>query len=158
MLSDNTPIKSVEKKRITRSWALFVLSVVLCVGKANFAGAFVQTTISPGSKQNDIAPRSFVSGSGSKLPEPLSFVTPGSSSNRRQSTELYSFMGSDGGLFGIGTPELVSLAISVALFSLFSCLLVSFFLSLFVCFKIGRSYDGINFCFGFTRLSLASID
>ena len=32
----------------------------------------------------------------------------GGSSNRR-STELYSFMGSDGGILGIGTPELVRL-------------------------------------------------
>ena len=73
-------------------------------------GAFVQSTISHGSKQNDIAGGKFVSSSGSRLPEPSSFVSfrRNSNSNKRESTELYSFMGSDGGLFGIGTPELVS--------------------------------------------------
>mmetsp|Transcript_11893 Transcript_11893/g.28182 ORF Transcript_11893/g.28182 Transcript_11893/m.28182 type:complete len:439 (+) Transcript_11893:170-1486(+) len=111
MSSDNTLIKSVDKKRITLSWALFVLSVVLCVGKPNFAGAFVQTKLSPGSKHNEFASRGFTTGGGSKLPEPSPIVGRGSSSNQRQSTELYSFMGSDGGLFGIGTPELFTIVL-----------------------------------------------
>lgn len=34
--------------------------------------------------------------------------TSSSSSSGRSTTELYSFMGSDGGILGIGTPELVS--------------------------------------------------
>lgn len=54
--------------------------------------------------------------SGSKLSEPscvASYRRIHSNNNRntRQSTELFSFMGSDGGLFGIGTPELFTIVL-----------------------------------------------
>ena len=97
----------MQKNRIKGSLILLVFSIVVWIEQASLAGAFVQTTFSPGSKIND-----FTSGSISKLSEQSGFVRCNRSNsnnrNKRQCTELFSFMGSDGGLFGIGTPELVS--------------------------------------------------
>ena len=97
----------MEKNRIKGSLILLVFSIFIWVEQASLAGAFVQTTLSPGSKIND-----FTSGSISKLSKPSGVARcngiNSSNRNQRQCTELYSFMGSDGGLFGIGTPELVS--------------------------------------------------
>lgn len=94
----------MEKSRIKWSLAL-LFSAAIWAEQASLAGAFVQTGFAPGSKVND-----FTSGRISKLSEPSGFAPCRSNSQSRnnKSTELYSFMGSDGGLFGIGTPELVS--------------------------------------------------
>ena len=113
MSSDDKQINKMQNKRITRSWIFFFLSIVLWVEQASLATAFVQTTLSPGSKQNNLACGSITTSSRSKLPEnePSCFSSyrRSNGNNRvgRQSTELF-FMGSDGGVLGIGTPELVS--------------------------------------------------
>ena len=94
----------MEKNRI--KWSLTLLfSAVVWVEQAHLAGAFVQPTFAPGSKVNE-----FTSGRVSTLTEPSGFARCNQNSYNRnkKGTELYNFMGSDGGLFGIGTPELVS--------------------------------------------------
>lgn len=100
----------MEKNRIKGSLILLVFSIFIWVEQASLAGAFVQTTLSPGSKIND-----FTFGGISKFSEPSGFarcnVINSSNRNKRQCTELYSFMGSDGGLFGIGTPELFTIVL-----------------------------------------------
>ena len=102
----------MQRNRIPRPWVLFVFSIVLWVEQAGLAGAFVQTTMSPGSKQIEFTGGSIAASGRSKLSEPSGFPpcrrSYSGNRNKRQSTELFSFMGSDGGLFGIGTPELVS--------------------------------------------------
>lgn len=106
MPCDEKQTNSTHNKRIPRPWILFVFSVVLWVEQASLAGAFVQTTLSPGSAQSGFFPESITASSRSKLSEPSCSTSRHRS--RSQSTQLFSFMGSDGGLFGIGTPELVS--------------------------------------------------
>jgi len=98
----------MEKNRIKGSLVLLVFSIVIWVEQASLAGAFVHTTISPGSKVND-----FTSGGTSKLTEPSGLARCNRSIGNRnkQCTELYSFMGSDGGLLGIGTPELFTIVL-----------------------------------------------
>lgn len=111
----------MQKNRIPRSWILFIFSTVLWVERAGMTEAFVQTTISPGSKQNELTNGRITTSGSSILSEPSCFRrcrrSISSNRNQRQSTELYSFMGSDGGLFGIGTPELVSLLSESLIFS-----------------------------------------
>lgn len=94
----------MQNKMITRLWILSFFSLFLVGEHEKYTTAFVQTTMSP--SENIITSR------GTILPEPPCFggrrrVTS-NNRNYKQSTELFSFMGSDGGLFGIGTPELVS--------------------------------------------------
>jgi len=111
MAFDKMGAKNMQKKRITQSLSvLVVFSTLLMVEQADRAAAFVQTTLSPGLQQNGCSFGNNAITSISKHPEPSCFAGSMRSNtiNRRQSTELYSFMGSDGGLFGIGTPELVS--------------------------------------------------
>lgn len=97
----------MEKNRI--KWSLTLLfSVVVWVEQAHLAGAFVQPTFAPGSKVND-----YTSGRVSTLTEPSGFARCNHNSYNRnkKGTELYNFMGSDGGLFGIGTPELFTIVL-----------------------------------------------
>ena len=90
---------------------LFCAVAVWALGQVAVVTAFVPETITPQSKQTDFT---------SVIKEP-SYVTyyhrrivpnvnqRNSNNNRNKySTELYSFMGSDGGILGIGTPEVVS--------------------------------------------------
>ena len=57
--------------------------------------------VSPG-----VAPKSLLHQSNYNQLQRPSLAAPSPSSRPRQGTELY-FMGSDGGILGIGTPELV---------------------------------------------------
>eukprot|EP00531_Pseudo-nitzschia_arenysensis_P010303 CAMPEP_0116137534 /NCGR_PEP_ID=MMETSP0329-20121206/12296_1 /TAXON_ID=697910 /ORGANISM="Pseudo-nitzschia arenysensis, Strain B593" /LENGTH=428 /DNA_ID=CAMNT_0003632449 /DNA_START=111 /DNA_END=1397 /DNA_ORIENTATION=- len=103
------------QNRIKGSLILVVISIVLWAEQASLAGAFVQTTLSPGSKINDINSRSFTTSTSSKLPEPSCLSRCNGRNaidrNTRQSTQLFSFLGSDGGIFGIGTPELFTIVL-----------------------------------------------
>lgn len=118
MSSHDTPMNGMQNKKRIRfsSSYLLVCALVLWIGRAKSVAAFVPTTATPGSKQSDSAFRRTITTSRSKIVvEPPSFTsfrrTDSSNGNRRQSTELYSFMGSDGGLFGIGTPELFTIVL-----------------------------------------------
>lgn len=95
---------------------LFLVSVALWVGHASTAAAFVQTTLTPGSKQNNFNSASIVTSGASESFEARGFGrscrtnSNNNNRNKRRSTELY-FMGSDGGLLGIGTPELFTIVL-----------------------------------------------
>ena len=99
---------------------LFIVSTVLWVGRSKAVAAFVPTSTGPATpRQTDfnsagtVKTISVASGlieSRGCLPYGQFYNSNEANKNRRsqrRSTELYSFMGSDGGLLGIGTPELV---------------------------------------------------
>lgn len=99
-------VKIMQNIMITRLWILSVFSLFLFGEQVNYAGAFVQTTLPPS--------ENIRSSRGTVLPEPLCFGsrrrTTSNNRNNKQSTEL-SFMGSDGGILGIGTPELFTIVL-----------------------------------------------
>uniref|UniRef100_A0A7S4EEW7 Uncharacterized protein n=2 Tax=Pseudo-nitzschia australis TaxID=44445 RepID=A0A7S4EEW7_9STRA len=121
MLSADNKVNKMQNINGRRPLSCFFLvSVALWVGHANLAAAFVQTAITPGSKQTDFSSASIITSGTSDLFQPRfgrSCRTNSNTNNnnnnakKRQSTELYSFMGSDGGLFGIGTPELFTIVL-----------------------------------------------
>ena len=117
--STDNKIMRMQRARASRSSSfLFLSAIVLWVGQAAIAGAFVPTTLTPGSKQTDFTSGSIstTTRSRSELLEPSYFASCRriNSNNRKKqkSTELY-FMGSDGGILGIGTPELVRFSLLI---------------------------------------------
>lgn len=104
-------VDRMPRRIITRSSSLLLLllSVVVWMGQAGLSAAFVQTSQTPGSKEFYSSHGRIVAGGKSAMLEPPCSFSYGNNVNRRQSTELYSFMGSDGGLLGIGTPELFTI-------------------------------------------------
>lgn len=109
MFESDSVVDRMSRRIITRSSSLLLLllSVVVWMGQAGPSAAFVQTSPTSGSKQFNSGHGRIVAGGKSTMLEPQCSFSYGNNVNRRQSTELYSFMGSDGGLLGIGTPELV---------------------------------------------------
>ena len=116
MLSADNKVNKMQNRCGRRPLSCFFLvSIALWVGHTSLAAAFVQTAITPGSKQTDFSSANIITSGTSDLFQPRGFGrscrtnsnTNSNNAKKRQSTELYSFMGSDGGLLGIGTPELV---------------------------------------------------
>mmetsp|Transcript_32000 Transcript_32000/g.75257 ORF Transcript_32000/g.75257 Transcript_32000/m.75257 type:complete len:437 (+) Transcript_32000:166-1476(+) len=114
MLSIDTKSNKMQNGSGRRPFSiLYLVFAGILVCQIGLAAAFVQTTLAPGSKQADFStggiPPNRAADSFEARGTGRSYPINSNRGNKRRSTELYSFMGSDGGLFGIGTPELFTI-------------------------------------------------
>ena len=106
-------VSSIQQKSTARGWrrkACIVAAVLFAVAamEATITAAFVATPASDLSAIGIGRTRKHTQDSTLSIASPRASRSRGLPNfSRQQSTQLYSFMGSDGGILGIGTPELV---------------------------------------------------
>lgn len=115
--SSSSPLRQVS---LSLSWSILLFSVViLCVGQVinndnNTASAFVPTTTDFSTNSNSHRLRSrfileqpILNNKNQNQQQQQQLVVGNRNNQKQSNTQLY-FMGSDGGILGIGTPEVVS--------------------------------------------------